>query len=81
VARLLAPAVLIAGSGLVLHVAQAQPPGIKRTVKPPVVLQAGDVLFIPARTVHAVRNVGSETGSELATYLVEKRRPLLVKVE
>src|SRR5688572_32368213 len=40
--------------------------------KPPVTLKAGDVLFIPARTIHAARNVGSSIGSELATYVVEK---------
>jgi quercetin dioxygenase-like cupin family protein len=27
--------------------------------KPPVALKAGDVLFIPAGTIHAARNVGS----------------------
>ena len=30
--------------------------------KPPVTLKAGDVLFIPAGTIHAVKNVGSATG-------------------
>ena len=45
--------------------------------KPPVTLKAGDVLFIPAGTVHAARNVGTVTGSELATYIVEKGKPLL----
>jgi quercetin dioxygenase-like cupin family protein len=45
--------------------------------KPPVTLKAGDVLFIPAGTVHAARNVGSVTGSELATYIVEKGKPVL----
>ena len=39
-------------------------------------LTAGDVLFIPAGTVHAARNVGPDTASELATYIVEKGRPL-----
>ena len=33
--------------------------------KPPVTLKAGDVLFIPANTVHSARNPGSVTGSEL----------------
>ena len=45
--------------------------------KPPVTLRAGDVLFIPAGAVHSARNVGSVTGSELATYIVEKGKPLL----
>ena len=46
--------------------------------KAPVTLKAGDVLFIPAGTIHTARNVGSVTGSELATYIVEKGKPLLV---
>ena len=49
--------------------------------KPPITLKAGDVLFIPAGTVHAARNVGSVTGSELATYVVEKGKPLLTLVK
>jgi quercetin dioxygenase-like cupin family protein len=44
---------------------------------PPVTLKAGEVLFIPAGTVHAVKNVGSGNGAELATYIVEKGKPLL----
>ena len=49
--------------------------------KPPVKLKAGDVLFIPAGTVHSARNPGSVTGSELATYIVEKGKPLLTLVK
>ena len=49
--------------------------------KPPVTLEAGDVLFIPARTVHAASSVGSVPGAELATYVVEKGKPLVVVVE
>jgi quercetin dioxygenase-like cupin family protein len=45
--------------------------------KPPVVLKTGDVLFIPAGTVHSAKNVGDVTASELATYIVEKDKPLL----
>jgi quercetin dioxygenase-like cupin family protein/pimeloyl-ACP methyl ester carboxylesterase len=45
--------------------------------KPTVTLKAGEVLFIPAGVVHSARNVGSGTGSELATYVVEKGKPLL----
>ena len=115
-------AIVIVGSGLVLHVAQAQQPGVKRTElqrydlsipgreviqvrvdldpgvtfpkhshpgeeiiyvlegvweyevegKPAMTLKAGDVLFIPAGTIHAAKNVGSGNGAELATYVVEK---------
>jgi quercetin dioxygenase-like cupin family protein len=45
--------------------------------RPAVTLRAGDVLFVPAGTVHAAKNVGSDTASELATYVVEKGKPLL----
>jgi quercetin dioxygenase-like cupin family protein len=126
--RIMAVAVLIVGSGLVLHAAQAQLPGTKRTDlqqhdlsvpgrevvqarvdiapgavaprhshpgeeivyvieglleyqldgKPPVTLKVGEVLFIPARTIHAVKNVGSGNAAELGTYIVEKGKPLVV---
>jgi quercetin dioxygenase-like cupin family protein len=49
--------------------------------KPPVTLKAGEVLFIPAGTIHAAKNVGSSIGSELATYIVEKGKPLLTLVD
>ncbi len=127
-ARIMAVVGLIVGSGLALHVAQAQFPGIKRTDlmrhdlsvpgreviqvrvdfppglvaaehshpgeelvymieglleyqlegQPPVTLKAGDVLFIPAGKIHAVKNVGSGNAAELATYIVEKGKPLVV---
>lgn len=129
--RIMAVAVLIVGSGLALHVPQAQQPGIKRTDlqrhdlsapgreaiqvrvefapgvsfpkhthpgeeiiyvlegsleyqvegKPPVTLKTGDVLFIPAGTIHSAKNVGSGIGAELATYVVEKGKPLVVLVK
>jgi quercetin dioxygenase-like cupin family protein len=129
--RIMAIAVLIVGSGLALHVALAQQPGIKRTDlqrhdlsvpgrevvqvrvdiapgvvapkhshpgeeivyaiegsleyrvegKPPVTLKAGEVLFIPAGTIHEVKNVGSGNAAELATYIVEKGKPLVVMAE
>ncbi|ERF80985.1 MAG: cupin [Bradyrhizobium sp. PARBB1] len=49
--------------------------------RPPATLKAGDVLFIPAGTIHAAKNVGSVTASELATYIVEKDKPLLTLVK
>jgi quercetin dioxygenase-like cupin family protein len=49
--------------------------------KPPVVLKAGDVLFIPAGVIHSARNVGTGRGAELATYIVEKGKPLITLVE
>jgi len=47
----------------------------------PTTLNVGDVLLVPAETVHAVRNVGDGNASELATYFVEKDKPFLVVVE
>ncbi len=44
--------------------------------KPPVTLRAGDVLFVPTETAHSARNVGPNKGSELATYVLEKGKPL-----
>ena len=48
--------------------------------RPPVTLKPGDVLFIPAGAVHAAKNVGTRKGAELATYIVEKGKPLLTEV-
>lgn len=39
-------------------------------------LGAGDVLLIPYGTHHAVRNLGSGNAAELATYIVDKGKPL-----
>ena len=44
--------------------------------RPPFTLTAGGVLFIPAGAVRAARNVGNGNAAELATYIVEKHRPL-----
>ena len=126
--RIMAVAVLIVGSGLALHVTQAQQLGIKRTDvqrhdlgvpgpeviqvrvdfapgvafgkhshpgaeiadvlegtleyqlegKPPVTLKAGEALFIPAGTIHVAKNVGTGNAAELAQYIVEKGKPLVV---
>jgi quercetin dioxygenase-like cupin family protein len=46
--------------------------------KAPVTLKAGEVLFIPAGKVHSAKNVGTTNAAELATYFVEKGKPLLV---
>jgi quercetin dioxygenase-like cupin family protein len=122
---------LLIGSGLALHLALAQEPGIRRTElqrhdlgvpgrevvqvrvefdpeaafgrhrhpgeeiayvlegaleyqvqgRPPTTLEAGDVLFIPAGTIHSAKNVGSNTGAELATCIVEKGKPLVEMVK
>jgi quercetin dioxygenase-like cupin family protein len=49
--------------------------------RPPLTVKAGEVLFIPHGTPHAVKNVGGVKAAELATYIVEKGKPLLVVSE
>jgi quercetin dioxygenase-like cupin family protein len=49
--------------------------------RPPVTVRAGEVLFIPAGTVHAAKNVGEGKAAELATYILEKGKPALVLVK
>jgi quercetin dioxygenase-like cupin family protein len=44
--------------------------------QPPRTLKAGDVFFIPAGTVHDGKNVGSGPAKVLATYVVEKGKPV-----
>jgi quercetin dioxygenase-like cupin family protein len=44
----------------------------------PVTVGPGGVLFIPAGVVHSARNLGSAEAIELATYIVDKGRPLVV---
>lgn len=46
-----------------------------------VTLKAGQALFIPAGKVHAAKNVGSGNAAELATYIVEKGKPLVELVK
>ena len=43
-----------------------------------VTVKAGEVLFVPDGVVHAARNVGNEPAAELATYVLEKGKPLTV---
>ena len=40
-------------------------------------VKAGEVLFIPHGVPHAARNPGSEAAAELATYVLEKGKPLV----
>lgn len=44
----------------------------------PVTLHAGQSLFIPSGASHSARNVGSGEAKELATYIVNKGKPLVV---
>jgi quercetin dioxygenase-like cupin family protein len=130
-AQMMAVTALTVASGLMMHMAQAQQPGTKRTDlqrhdlsipgreaiqvrvdigpgevaprhkhpgeeiiyvlegtleyevegKPPVTLKAGDVLFIPYGTVHSAKNPGTVNAAELATYVVEKGKPLVELVK
>ncbi len=49
--------------------------------QPPVKLKAGDVLFVPAGVPHTAKNIGKGDGAELATYTVEKGKPLVTLVK
>jgi len=44
--------------------------------QPPKTYGAGEALTVPAGVVHAVRNAGTGNAAELATYVVEKGKPL-----
>lgn len=46
--------------------------------KPAVTLKAGQSLYIPAGQAHAAHNPGQVQAAELATYLVEKGKPIVV---
>lgn len=46
--------------------------------QPPKTLKKGESLFIPAGAFHSAKNVDSGGSAELATYLVEKGKPLVV---
>jgi quercetin dioxygenase-like cupin family protein len=43
--------------------------------------KAGDVLFVPAGMPHTAKNVGTTNAAELATYVVEKGKPLITLVK
>ncbi|TCL71316.1 cupin domain-containing protein [Rhizobium sp. BK251] len=47
----------------------------------PVTLKAGEALFIPSGVAHVARNVGDTKASELATYIVEAGKTLVVPVK
>jgi quercetin dioxygenase-like cupin family protein len=64
----------------IVYVLEGAPLEYELEGKPPVTLKPGGVLFIPAGTVHSAKNVGTSKGRELATYIVEKGKPLLTEV-
>jgi quercetin dioxygenase-like cupin family protein len=47
----------------------------------PRTVKTGDALMVPAKAVHAVKNVGAGSGAELATFVVEKGKPLITLAE
>jgi quercetin dioxygenase-like cupin family protein len=49
--------------------------------KAPATLQAGDVFFIPAATVHSAKNAGANPAKVLSTYILEKGKPLATPVK
>jgi quercetin dioxygenase-like cupin family protein len=44
-------------------------------------VKAGDVLFVPAGVAHKAKNIGADNGAELATYILEKDKPLFTIVK
>jgi quercetin dioxygenase-like cupin family protein len=64
----------------IVYVLEGAPLEYELEGKPPVTLKPGDVIFIPAGTIHSAKNVGNRKGAELATYVVEKGKPLLTEV-
>jgi quercetin dioxygenase-like cupin family protein len=49
--------------------------------KPPLTLHAGDTFFVPAGIVHDGRNAGTGKTRVLATYVVEKGKPIATPVK
>jgi quercetin dioxygenase-like cupin family protein len=64
----------------IVYVLEGAPLEYRLEGQPSVTLEPGQVLFIPAGTIHSARNVGDRKGAELATYIVEKGKPLLAEV-
>lgn len=46
--------------------------------KEAVTLNAGQSIFLPAGVIHSAKNIGEEDAEELASYIVEKGKPLVV---
>ena len=49
--------------------------------QPPRTVKAGEAFFIPAGVIHAGKNPGSGKGVVLATYVVEKGKPVATLVK
>ena len=46
--------------------------------RPPITLKAGETLIVPYGATHSAKNVGTGNAAELATYIVEIGKPLVV---
>ena len=46
-----------------------------------VTARAGDVVYVPAGTIHLAKNAGTGNAAELATYIAAKGQPLLTLVK
>ena len=49
--------------------------------KPPATLKAGDVFFVEAGKVHDAKNIGTGPAKVVATYVVEKGKPMATPVQ
>jgi quercetin dioxygenase-like cupin family protein len=49
--------------------------------QPPRTIKAGEAFFVPAGVIHAGKNTGSVKGVVLATYVVEKGKPVATPVK
>jgi quercetin dioxygenase-like cupin family protein len=49
--------------------------------RPAKTYKPGEVLIVPAETPHTAKNVGTTNAAELATYVVEKGKPLIALVK
>jgi quercetin dioxygenase-like cupin family protein len=49
--------------------------------QPPRTIKAGEAFFIPAGVVHAGKNIGKGKAVVLATYVVEKGKPVASMVK
>jgi quercetin dioxygenase-like cupin family protein len=49
--------------------------------KPPTILKAGDVFFIPGGQIHSAKNTGTTVAKAVSTYIVEKGKPLATPVK
>ena len=60
-----------------------QPMGLRRTglQQHDLSVPGREVVFIPAEVPHSVKNVGGGSGAELATYVVEKGKPIVALVK